>query len=125
MIKKVRLAGVPVSDQHAALDFYTNKLGFEVQTDVTMGNGYRWIEVVPPGADTALTLFKPYPVQDGGGNSAQPSIVFGTDDIAATYEELSAKGVEFVEAPAMQPWGVKQAIFRDPDGHSFVLVERL
>ncbi len=114
-----------MSDQDAALDFYTNKLGFEVQTDVTMGNGYRWIEVVPPGADTALTLFKPYPGQDGGANNSQPSIVFGTDDIDATYKELSGKGVEFVEAPAMQPWGVKQAIFRDPDGHSFVLVERL
>ncbi len=125
MIKKVRLAGVPVSDQDAALDFYTNKLGFDVQTDITMGNGYRWIEVVPPGADTALTLFKPYPGQDGDGNSSQPSIVFGTDDIDATYKELSGKGVEFIEAPAMQPWGVKQAIFRDPDGHSFVLVERL
>lgn len=125
MIKKIRLAGVPVSDQDASLDFYTNKLGFEIQSDITLENGYRWIEVVPPGADTALTLFKPYPGQDGSGNGAHPSIVFGTDDIDATYEELSGKGVEFIEAPAMQPWGVKQAIFRDPDGHSLVLVERL
>ena len=111
--------------QDAALDFYTTKLGFELQSDVTMGDGYRWIEVVPPGAETTLTLTKPFPGQDPTGASFHPSFVFGTDDIDATYEELSGKGVEFIEKPTMQLWGAKQAIFRDQDGNMLVLVERL
>ena len=55
MIKNIYVTGVSVSDQERALDFYTNKLGFEKRADISVGD-YRWIEVVPPGAETALVL---------------------------------------------------------------------
>lgn len=123
MINRIRLAGVWVSDQDVAYDFYVNKLGFTVQSDITMDNGYRWLEVKPEGSDTALAITKPYPAEPGqiGGFA---SIVLGTDDIEATYQDLHAKGVHFTEKPALQVWGGMQALFADPDDNILVLVQR-
>jgi lactoylglutathione lyase len=118
MIKNIYVTGVSVSDQERALDFYTNKLGFEKRADISVGD-YRWIEVVPPGAETALVL------EPGRGTvGTLTSIVFTTDDMPATYEQLRGRGVHFTEEPSRQSWGGMQARFVDPDGNTFVLVQR-
>lgn len=124
MIQKIRLAGVWVSDQDRAYDFYVNKLGFEVQSDVTMDSGYRWLEVVPPGAETALAVTKPYPGQTEAVIGTFANVVFSTQDIQGTYQSLVARGVEFREKPTRQEWGGMQALLADPDGNTFVLVEQ-
>lgn len=124
MIKKIRLAGVWVKDQDKSLDFYLNKLGFEKQADIKMDNGFRWIEVRPPNAETAITLAKPYPGQEGVSVGGFTNIVFATDNMNKTYEDLRSKGVKFIEKPKMQDFGVMQAIFADIDNNTFVLVER-
>ena len=56
-----------------------------------------------------------------GEISRGDEIVFGTDDIQRTYKELSARGVEFTQAPSEESWG-SQAQFVDQDGNGFVLV---
>jgi lactoylglutathione lyase len=118
MIKNIHVTGVSVSDQDRALDFYTNKIGFETRADIAVGD-YRWIEVVPPGAETALVL------EPGQGKVGTfTSVVFATDDMQATYDELRSRGVRFTEEPSKQPWGGIQAQFVDPDGNTFVLVQR-
>jgi catechol 2,3-dioxygenase-like lactoylglutathione lyase family enzyme len=48
MITKLSHASIYVNDQDKAYDFYVNKLGFKVNTDVTMDNGFRWLTVNPP-----------------------------------------------------------------------------
>jgi catechol 2,3-dioxygenase-like lactoylglutathione lyase family enzyme len=110
-----------VSDQDRAREFYVEKLGFELQSDESYGEQSRWLEVVPPGADTALTLVKPHDRShpDPGGAA---HIVFEADDIDATYEELKSRGVEFTQPPEKQEWGRTMALFADPDGNAFVLV---
>ena len=45
---------------------------------------------------------------------------FAADDVTYTYEKMKAKGVVFDVEPTKQPWGTF-AIFRDPDGNTFVL----
>ena len=118
MIKNIRVTGVSVSDQDRALEFYTNKLGFETRADISVGD-YRWIEVVPPGAETALVL------EPGQGTIGTfTSVVFATDDMQATYEQLRSRDVHFTEEPTKQAWGGIQAQFVDPDGNTFVLVQR-
>jgi catechol 2,3-dioxygenase-like lactoylglutathione lyase family enzyme len=124
MIKRVRLATVYASDQDRARDFYVHQLGFEVQFDQLYGPGFRWLEVVPPGAETAITLVTPDPGQDQDLIGKGTPIVLAAEDIQATYRELRARGVRFTEVPAMQPWGALQALFEDPDGNPFVLVDR-
>ncbi len=122
MITKANTIGIYVSDQDRALDFYTQLLGFEKLRDEPMGDpsasDTRWLVVAPKGADTPFVLYTP-PGMEGriGGFS---NIVWDTDDIQATYGDLAARGVEFTQPPARQPWGW-WAQFKDPDGNEFGL----
>ena len=122
MITKANTIGIYVQDQDRALQFYTDKLGFEKLQDQPMGDPMppdaRWVVVAPKGAETPIVLFTP-PGMEGriGGFS---NIVWDTDDIQATYEDLKDKGVEFTQAPFQQAWGW-WAQFKDPDDNEFGL----
>ena len=123
MIKRISSTGVRVTDHDRAYDFYVNKLGFEVRRDEVVESGYFWLEVAPSGADTSLAVGPPTSEDSSVPLGGFAHIVFDTDDIRATYEELSGRGVRFVEEPTEKPWGGVQAQFVDPDGNIFVLVE--
>ena len=137
MIKSIANVNVWVHDQDEALAFYTEKLGMEIRSDVTvpeMGN-FRWLTVGPVGqADVALTLMAVPgpPVFDADtreqlqalmAKGAVGGLFFSTDDCRATYEELKGRGVEFQQEPTQQPYGI-DAGFRDPSGNSFRMMEQ-
>ena len=103
MIRGIKFISVPVKNQDAALAFYTEKLGFRVQTDQPFGPGQRWIEMAIPGADTGLALFTPPGHEDRIGSFFNGSLQ--CDNVEATHRQLSQRGVEFVEAPTKQAWG--------------------
>ena len=121
MIRGIKIAGIPVRDQDAALKFYTEKLGFKVATDQPMGDGQRWIELMIPGADSKLALFTPPGHEDRIGTFH--SLTFWCDDVFATAKELKAKGVEFAQDPTEASWGTF-AMFKDADGNQFVVSGR-
>ena len=116
MITQVKFASIAVADQDRALDFYTKKLGFKVATDQQFGEGMRWIELKIGGAETKLVLFSRPDKQPGGFQD----IVFQTDNVQKTYDELKARGVEFTQEPRTESWGTS-AMFVDSEGNSFVL----
>jgi predicted enzyme related to lactoylglutathione lyase len=121
MITKANTVGIYVRDQQRALEFYRDKLGFQVIMDAPMTEaegGPRWLEVAPPGAQTHFVLFTPEGQEDRIGTFS--NIVFDCDDIQQTYQELSSRGVEFAEPPSQQPWGW-WATFKDPDGNTYGL----
>jgi catechol 2,3-dioxygenase-like lactoylglutathione lyase family enzyme len=118
MIKGVKFVSIPVTDQDRALAFYTEKLGFRVMTDQPFDEKQRWIELSIPGADTAVVLFTPKGHEDRIGGFSPAT--FHCDNAQRTYEELSARGVEFDGPPRKQPWGTF-LLFKDPDGNHFVL----
>ncbi len=119
MIKGIKFASVPVTDQDRALAFYTEKLGFAVATDQPMGaGGKRWIELRIPGADTRLVLFTPDEHRDRVGTFSHVS--FHTDDVQAAYRVYKDRGVEFVGPPKAEPWGTF-VLLKDPDGNTMVL----
>lgn len=121
MITKVRSVGICVSDQQRALEFYTKVLGCEVVSNEPMGEAPgspRWIEVRFPGDDTRLILFTPPGMENRIGTFT--NVILVCDDMQKTYEELSAKGVEFTAKPERMPWGW-WASFKDPDGNEFGL----
>jgi predicted enzyme related to lactoylglutathione lyase len=120
MITKVKIVSITVNDQQRALEFYTEKLGFTLKNDQPMGDdsGTRWIELSLPEGGAIVNLFPPKdPDAKVGGFS---NILFTSDDVQKTYEELKARGVEFVEPPTTQHWGT-YCIFADPDGNQFVI----
>lgn len=119
MIKHLKFAGIPTSDQEKALAFWTEKLGFKVMTDQPLG-AQRWIELGLPGAQTSIVLFTPEGHEDRIGTFFNGS--FQCDDVAHTYRQLKDRGVD-IDEPEKQPWGVF-ARFRDPDGNTFILSSR-
>lgn len=123
MIKHIKSTGVRVTNHDRAYDFYVNKLGLEVRRDEVMDGGYFWLEVAPSDAVTTLAVGPPTSEDSSVPLGGFAHIVFDTEDIQATYEELSGRGVRFTEEPTKKPWGGVQAQFVDPDGNIFVLVE--
>jgi predicted enzyme related to lactoylglutathione lyase len=133
---KIANAQLWVHDQDEALEFYTKKLGMEVRADVTvaeMGN-FRWLTVGPPGQeDVSLVLMAiPEPpafdaefarqIRDLMFKGGTSTVFLTTEDCRATYKELLDRGVEFVQEPTEQPYGVDTG-FRDPSGNNIRLTE--
>ncbi|WP_219416356.1 VOC family protein [Pseudonocardia nigra] len=116
-ITQIRTMTLFVSDQHRAKVFYADRLGFEVRTDLAMGDN-RWLEVVPPKGGSGIVLHRPFPGMSAG---AAQGVILGTDDLDGDCAALANAGVA-VEGPTDMPWG-RQATFSDPDGNGFVLSE--
>jgi uncharacterized glyoxalase superfamily protein PhnB len=132
---KVANAQLWVHDQDEALAFYTEKVGMEVRTDVTlpeMGD-FRWLTVGMPGQDVAVVLMAiPGPpvmdtetsdqVRELKAKGFAGTVFLETDDCRASFEELKGRGVEFTEEPEERPYGIDSG-FRDPSGNSLRLTE--
>ena len=133
---RIATAQVWVHDQDVALDFYTRKLGMELRGDVTlpeMGD-FRWLTVGPagqPDISIVLMAIPGPPVMDAEtaeqvrtvmAKGFAGTVFLTTDDCRATYEELTARGVEFNEPPEERPYGI-DAGFRDPSGNSLRLTQ--
>jgi catechol 2,3-dioxygenase-like lactoylglutathione lyase family enzyme len=133
MITRLSHAALWVLDQDAAVRFYTGKLGFEVRTDQTMDD-FRWVTVGPPGQpELEIILLVPGPpMMDAAAAEQLQALVakgnlgngvFATDDCRATFEELRARGVEFIQEPTERMYGI-EATFRDDSGSWFSLTQR-
>ncbi|HEY7934296.1 MAG TPA: VOC family protein [Solirubrobacteraceae bacterium] len=133
---RIATAQLWVHDQDQALAFYTEKLGMEVRTDVTlaeMGN-FRWLTVSPAGQpDMAIVLMAipGEPVMDSEtadqvrglmAKGFAGTVFLTTEDCQASYEELGARGVEFNEEPEQRPYGIDVG-FRDPSGNNLRLTQ--
>jgi predicted enzyme related to lactoylglutathione lyase len=118
MIKAIKFVSIPVRDQDAALDFYTEKLGLQIVTDQPFDGKQRWIELRIPGSETKIVLFTPPGHEERIGTFS--NVTFMTDDMDGTYEVLKGRGVEFIAPPTKAPWG-HFAKFQDLDGNQFVL----
>ncbi len=92
MIEGVRVVSVPVSDQDRAKVFYADTLNFELRRESVFAEGMRWIEVVPKGSTTSLSLVIWFEAMPPG---SLQGLVFAVDDVHATHEELLARGVPF------------------------------
>lgn len=121
MIKSIKFASIPITDQQRSLEFFTSKLGFRVVTDHPFDETQRWIELGIPGAETKLVLFTPTGQEDRIGTFS--NIVFLADDVEGTYQSLRERGVEFVQEPKSADWG-SSAMFKDPDGNLFLISSR-
>ena len=122
------MTSVPVDDQAKALDFYTNKLGFELKNDISVGE-HRWLTVVSneqpdgtelllePSEHPATTPFKEALVADG-----IPFTSFQVDDLAAEFERLKGLGVAFTQEP-VDAGPVHMAVLDDTCGNLIQLIQ--
>jgi predicted enzyme related to lactoylglutathione lyase len=133
---KIANAQLWVHDQDEALAFYTEKVGMEVRADVTLAEmgDFRWLTVGPPGQEDVSIVLMMIPgppmfeqetieqIEALMAKGAGATVFLTTADCQASYEELKARGVEFVEAPEQRPYGIDCG-FRDPSGNHLRLTQ--
>jgi predicted enzyme related to lactoylglutathione lyase len=132
---KLANAQLWVHDQDEALDFYTNKVGWEIRADATLPEipDFRWLAVGPPDQDVSVVLMAipGPPVMDEQtadqvrtlmSKGFAGTVFLTTDDVMASYEELKGRGVEFSEEPEERPYGIDCG-FRDPSGNAIRLTQ--
>jgi catechol 2,3-dioxygenase-like lactoylglutathione lyase family enzyme len=117
-----------VPDYDRAIAFYTQKLGFDLIEDTRLSATKRWVLVAPKGsAETRLLLaWADGPDQEAAiGNQAggRVFLFLETDDFDRDHQAMLGAGVTFLEAPRVEPYG-KVAVFRDPFGNKWDLIER-
>ena len=117
-ICRVDTVSIPVSDQNQALQFYRDVLGFELIRDHAENQQTRWVQLVPKGAETTISLVKPFAGMEAGGVQG---LVVQTYDIQSTHQELTGRGVALSEIITMMEG--RFATFNDPDGNGWVLIE--
>lgn len=133
---RIATAQLWVHDQDEALAFWTEKVGMEVRSDVTlpeMGD-FRWLTVGPPGQEEMAIVLMAIPgppmidpqtageIENLMSKGFAGTVFLTTDDCQASYEDLRARGVEFTETPEQRPYGIDCG-FRDPSGNSIRLTQ--
>ena len=132
MSQGIGVVGLYVRDQEEALQFYVEKLGFRVHTDVKNGD-YRWLTVQHPDQPSfQLGLFTPQaPMVDSAtaqtlreavAKGAMPPLVLVVENCRAAFERMQASGVEFTQDP-IDRYGTVDAGFRDPSGNGWKMIE--
>jgi catechol 2,3-dioxygenase-like lactoylglutathione lyase family enzyme len=121
MEMKLELIPIPVTDVDRAKDFYSAKLGFNVDLDQRFGDKFRVVQLTPPGSACSICIG--VGVVDTAPGSVQ-GLHLVVKDIHASRTELLERGVEVAEvedmgAPGKPP--VSYAAFRDPDGNGWTL----
>lgn len=115
----VRTVAVSVTDQDRAVEFYVDTLGFEKRMDAPIGEGFRWIEVAPPGAGASIALS---PASDTSPAGVDSGIRLTTADVEGEHAAMRQNGVDtddvlrWPDLPAM-------FTFRDVDGNTLYVVE--
>jgi catechol 2,3-dioxygenase-like lactoylglutathione lyase family enzyme len=117
-IKRLAIVSVPVKDQQAAKQFYTEVLGFTVIRDNPMGPDSRWIQLAPLPGETSITLVTWFPSMPAG---SMTGMVLDVDELDATVAQLQSRGVEIEPIQSAQ-WG-RFTTLKDPDGNAWVLQE--
>jgi catechol 2,3-dioxygenase-like lactoylglutathione lyase family enzyme len=110
---RIELIPVPVSDVDRALAFYTEKAGFTLDMDHTVGEGLRFVQLTPPGSACSIAIGQG--LTDRLPGSAAIQVV--VDDAEAAHAELAGRGVPVSDVQAF-PWGTF-VFFSDPDGNDW------
>lgn len=132
MLNALTISQIYVLDQAEALDFYVEKLGLEIKTDIDLGF-MRWLTVGVPGEAREILLEVPRPPAMDEGTAEQVRAMvtkgasggwlgFTTADCRGTYDELLAKGVEFTQEPVERFYGIDIGL-RDPFGNAIRITQ--
>ena len=121
-VSKIANVIIPVDDQDNTLAFYTETLGLEKRNDIPFGDGNRWIEVAPAGADTVIAICPPGPSASAGGK--ETGITLQTDDIDGYHTQLKDRGVDVDDEVSRMGDPVPPIFWlRDPEKNSLMVVE--
>lgn len=126
MPQRLSLVTVLIDDYDEAIAFYVGKLGFSLSEDTTLQADKRWVVVTPKSGGTGLLLAKAASGRQiaavGNQTGGRVFLFFETDDFARDHAAFAERGVHFLAAPRMEPYG-KVAVFEDLYGNRWDLIE--
>ena len=128
MIQSIVNISLVVNDYDEAIDFYTKKLKFNLIEDTYQPEeDKRWVVVSPPGSNgTAILLARASKEEQmsfiGNQTGGRVFLFLGTDDFWRDYNDMVAKGIEFVREPQEQDYGTV-AVFKDLYGNLWDLLQ--
>lgn len=123
VITGIASTSIFVKDQQESLNFWVDKIGFEVICDLQLESNFRWIEIAPRSSNSSINLY-PKSLISKKDLKPMPVIVFSTNDIQSTFDNLRARGVTFSRNPLRSILGI-HAMFKDVDGNEFLILEKL
>jgi lactoylglutathione lyase len=123
VITGIASTSVFVKDQQESLNFWVEKVDFEVICDLELEPNFRWVEIAPRSSNSSINLY-PKSLISKKDLKPMPVIVFRTNDIHSTFNNLKAKGVTFSRTPLKSILGI-HAMFKDIDGNEFLILEKL
>jgi lactoylglutathione lyase len=123
VITGIASTSIFVKDQQESLNFWVDKVGFEVICDLLLESNFRWVEIAPRSSDSSMNLY-PKSLIFKKDLKPMPVIVFRTNDIRSTFNNLKARGVTFSRNPLKSILGI-HAMFKDVDGNEFLILEKL
>jgi len=113
---KLELVIIPVSDVDRAKAFYTDKVGFNADYDVTVSDEIRFVQLTPPGSACSIAIGR-------GLVEGEPGSVRGLQmvvaDVEAAHAELVKREAEVSDIQDLD-WG-RFVFFADPDGNKWAL----
>ena len=120
---RLEVIGIPVSDVDNSIDFYVNRVGFNLDHDIEPGPGMRVAQMTPQGSPTSIVIGRGLPLGDPGTTKGMQLVV---EDIDVARAELAGGGVEITDIQQLGPEGSpgsRFAFFSDPDGNGWSLQE--
>jgi catechol 2,3-dioxygenase-like lactoylglutathione lyase family enzyme len=125
MVQRIALVSLLVPDYDEAISYYVDRLGFTQREDTKLPGGKRWVVVSPDGEGTGLLLAKADGLTQeshmGNQSGGRVFLFLTTDDFASDHERLKGQGVEFLEEPRHEPYGMV-VVFRDAFGNKWDLI---
>lgn len=127
MNRKIKHISLIVNDYDKAIDFYTQKLDFNLIEDTKLSENKRWVLISPKGnSDFSLLIAKAsndiQKATVGNQSGGRVFLFMNTDDFDRDYNRFKKKGIEFVREPKTEPYG-KVAVFKDLYGNLWDLIE--
>jgi len=123
---KIAFSALVVRDYDEAISFFVDILGFTLTEDTDLGNGKRWVCVMPPDSESGLLLALPVDDEQrasiGHACGGRVSFFLYVDDFEAQYQHMRSNGVCFLEEPRHESYGIV-AVFKDLYGNKWDLIE--
>jgi catechol 2,3-dioxygenase-like lactoylglutathione lyase family enzyme len=126
MQQKLAQIALVVNDYDEAIDFYINKLGFQLIEDTQQSETKRWVVVKPNSEESCAILLAKAVGENqknhiGNQTGGRVFLFLNTDDFWRDYNFFTKNGVKFVRLPSEEPYGIV-AVFKDLYGNLWDLI---
>ena len=127
MKQKIGNIALVVNDYDEAIDFYVNKLKFDLIEDTRLNENKRWVLIAPKGSSETRILLAKADSEDqkksvGNQSGGRVFLFLFTDDFERDFENLKQNDIEIIRKPINEPYG-RVLVFSDLYGNLWDMIQ--